>query len=88
MAINAGVNTIEHGYYATPALFQLMVDKGTIFVPTLGIAERLAPNYAQLAAQTKLAFDMGVRLACGADTGTFPHGFVGPTLVRTGRKLD
>lgn len=74
-AVKAGVNTIEHGYFANEELFQLMKEKGTIFVPTLAVCENLhKKRFSEILKQTKLAYDIGVRLACGGDTGTFPHG--------------
>ena len=75
MAVNAGVNTIEHAYFANEELFKLMVNKKTTFVPTLAICERVHQvRYHEIKAQTKLAYDLGVRFACGGDTGTYPHG--------------
>jgi imidazolonepropionase-like amidohydrolase len=75
MAVKAGVKTIEHGYFADAALFQLMNNKGTIFVPTLAVCERLHKGrFEEILKQTKMAYDIGVRFACGGDTGTFPHG--------------
>lgn len=37
MTIKAGATTIEHVYYANKEMFRLMVEKGTIFVPTLSV---------------------------------------------------
>jgi imidazolonepropionase-like amidohydrolase len=75
MAVKAGVKTIEHGYFADAALFQLMKKMGTIFVPTLTVCERLHKGrFEEISKQTKLAYDIGVRFACGGDIGTFPHG--------------
>lgn len=75
MAVKAGVNSIEHAYFANQELFELMVEKQCILVPTLAVCERLhQKRFKQIMAQTKLAHDLGVRLACGGDTGTYPHG--------------
>jgi imidazolonepropionase-like amidohydrolase len=74
-AARAGVDTIEHGYFANEELFTLMKEKGVIFVPTLAVCERLhSQRFPEILKQTKLAYDIGVRLACGGDTGTYPHG--------------
>ncbi|PYI08729.1 amidohydrolase [Aspergillus sclerotiicarbonarius CBS 121057] len=74
-AIDAGVNTIEHAYFATDDMFQRMLEKNVILVPTLAIAERLhARRFEQVLSQVKRAHELGVRLACGGDTGTYPHG--------------
>ncbi|KAK1849538.1 amidohydrolase [Colletotrichum chrysophilum] len=74
-AIEAGVNTIEHVYFGTDDMFMRMIEKGVIMVPTLAIAEKLhAHRFDQILKQVKRAHDLGVRLACGGDTGTYPHG--------------
>jgi len=70
MAVRAGVNTIEHAYFASAELFEAMKASGCVFVPTLGVCEVLhAKRFSSIKAQAKLAFDIGVRMACGADTG-------------------
>lgn len=75
MAVKAGVNSIEHAYFANEELFRLMVEKNCILVPTLAVCERLhQKRFMEIKAQTKLAYDLGVRFACGGDTGTYPHG--------------
>ena len=48
-------------------------DNGTIFVPTLAVMELYMPMKPVLA-QVKKCFDMGVKIACGGDTGAFAHG--------------
>lgn len=75
MAVKAGVDSIEHGYFADETLFKLMVEKGCLFVPTLAVCERLhRRRFREILDQTKMAYDLGVRFACGGDTGTYPHG--------------
>ena len=74
-AVKAGVNTIEHGYFANKELFTLMKEKETIFVPTLAVCEVLhRKRFSEILQQTKMAYNIGVRFACGGDTGTYPHG--------------
>lgn len=74
-AIDAGVHSIEHAYFATDDMFQRMVEKKVILVPTLAIAEKLhAKRFRQILCQVKRAHELGVRIACGGDTGTYPHG--------------
>lgn len=74
-AIRAGVTSVEHAYFATEEVFREMAKNKVIFVPTLAVCERLhAARFDQIKAQTKMAHQMGVRLACGGDTGTYPHG--------------
>ena len=41
-AIGAGVDTIEHGYGGTPAIFKAMHDKGIARCPTLAAADAVA----------------------------------------------
>ncbi|QKX58679.1 uncharacterized protein TRUGW13939_05806 [Talaromyces rugulosus] len=75
MAVKAGVDSIEHAYFANRDLFELMAEKGCILVPTLAVCERLHKHrITEILGQTKLAYDIGVRFACGGDTGTYPHG--------------
>ncbi|KAF1344451.1 hypothetical protein BDV97DRAFT_267369, partial [Delphinella strobiligena] len=72
MAAKAGVTTVEHGMYASEEALQAMKECGTIFVPTVAIiGEEL---FWTMVKNTKRAFDLGVKLACGGDTGAFPHG--------------
>jgi imidazolonepropionase-like amidohydrolase len=74
-AVEAGVNTIEHVYFSTDELFRKMAAKNVILVPTLAIAERLhAKRFSEIRSQVKRAHELGVRMACGGDTGTYPHG--------------
>jgi imidazolonepropionase-like amidohydrolase len=74
-AIEAGVNTLEHVYFATDDMFKKMVVKNVILVPTLAIAEKLhAHRFDQILKNVKRAHELGVRLACGGDTGTYSHG--------------
>lgn len=79
MAVRAGVTTVEHIFEDSAEigdeLFREMAKTGTIWVPTLATAELLAPEvFAACKARVKKAYDMGVRLAAGGDTGTFNHG--------------
>ncbi|CAK7199580.1 hypothetical protein SEUCBS139899_002261 [Sporothrix eucalyptigena] len=75
MAVAAGVHTIEHAYFADEELFLSMKAKGCLFVPTLAVCERLhKKRFPEILEQTKLAHKLGVRLAVGGDTGTYPHG--------------
>lgn len=75
MAVNAGVDTIEHAIFGNEELYKLMSEKKCLLCPTLAISERLHKrDFKQLLIQTKMAYDLGVPLACGGDTGTFPHG--------------
>nr|XP_031859985.1 uncharacterized protein CI109_004592 [Kwoniella shandongensis]KAA5527057.1 hypothetical protein CI109_004592 [Kwoniella shandongensis] len=79
MASNAGVTTIEHGYVSSSAALDTMKKNGTVFIPTLSVYElekkALGDKFwGTILNHTKNAFDKGVTLACGGDTGAFKHG--------------
>ena len=49
-AVRAGISSIEHGTYMTPEIMDLMIEKGTYYVPTISagkfVAEKAAvPNF-------------------------------------------
>lgn len=74
-AARAGSLTIEHAYWADEETLLIMKEKGCIMVPTLAVCERLYKSrMPQILSQVKRAWELGVRLACGGDTGTYPHG--------------
>jgi imidazolonepropionase-like amidohydrolase len=88
MAIEAGVDTIEHGYGGTPETFHLMREKGVAYLPTLTAVEstetyfnhyvpgRSAPTpRMQEAAQAfRNALAAGTTIGNGSDVGVFRHG--------------
>lgn len=75
MAAKAGVTTVEHGHEVGDAALEEMKRNKTIFVPTLAVIETLQPeNLPTVLKTAKKAFDMGIRLAAGGDTGAFNHG--------------
>ncbi|KAI7161268.1 hypothetical protein KC349_g2933 [Hortaea werneckii] len=75
MAARAGVTTVEHGFEPMDGseAMQAMLDNGTIFVPTLSVVEQHI-DVRPVLRQVKEAHQRGVKLACGGDTGAFPHG--------------
>jgi imidazolonepropionase-like amidohydrolase len=87
-AVEAGVDTIEHGYGASEATFRLMKAKGVAYVPTLTAPEATSiyfqhyvpgtspPTSAMQAAEHafRLALSVGVTIGAGSDVGVFPHG--------------
>jgi imidazolonepropionase-like amidohydrolase len=87
-AIEAGVDTIEHGYGGNEEVFALMAKKKVAYLPTLATAEAyavyfhhyqpgLSPLPPELEAATnafKLALKYGVTIGLGSDVGVFPHG--------------
>ena len=87
-AIEAGVDTIEHGYGGTEEVFVLMAQKKIGYLPTLATAEAYAvyfhnykpgqtllPSELEAAINAfKLALKHGVIIGLGSDVGVFPHG--------------
>src|SRR5436190_8590900 len=87
-AIEAGVDTIEHGYGGTEEVFPLMASKGVAYLPTLTAAEAYAeyfhgykPGQSPLPPQLeralkafKLALKSKVMIGLGSDVGVFAHG--------------
>lgn len=88
-AINAGVDSIEHGSFMKPETLQLMKEKGVYLTPTLIAAEwvvRTIDKYpppvqakarAAIAARAEMfrnAVKTGVKISFGTDAGVFPHG--------------
>jgi imidazolonepropionase-like amidohydrolase len=80
-AVKAGADSIEHGilpgagcFDFDDALVQMMLDKGTYFVPTLAIAwahKDVYPDvFAGLKSTVKKLHDAGVSIAAGTDSGT------------------
>src|SRR6266436_8093823 len=88
-AIEAGVDSIEHGSFLKPETLTLMKTKGTFLTPTLMATEWIMSkidNYppalqakaraaaAARSAMFRNAVKMGVKIALGTDAGVFPHG--------------
>src|SRR5437773_5683175 len=89
MAIQAGVDSIEHGSFMKPDTLAMMREKGTYLVPTLlagewtgGKADKFPPEIAAkaraaLAGRSDMfrrALKSGVKIAFGTDSGVSPHG--------------
>ena len=88
-AIEAGVDSIEHGSFMKPETLTLMKNKGTYLTPTLMATEWIMSkidNYppalqakakAAAAARSDMfrnAVKMGVKVSFGTDAAVFPHG--------------
>ena len=85
-AVEAGVDTIEHGDEGTPAVFALMKARGVAYCPTLAATDAItryggwngqAPEPARIAAKRasfRAALAAGVTMCAGGDTGVFAHG--------------
>jgi imidazolonepropionase-like amidohydrolase len=88
-AIEAGVDSIEHGSFMQPETLTMMKRKGTFLTPTLMATEWIMgkiDNYppalqakakAAAAARSDMfrnAVKMGVKISFGTDAAVFPHG--------------
>lgn len=85
-AVEAGVDTIEHGYGGTAEVFAAMAAKHIALCPTLAAVDATsryrgwtgdepAPaGVRQSRESLKLALKAGVSICMGGDVGVFPHG--------------
>ncbi len=88
-AVEAGVDSIEHGSFLSAATLQLMKQKGVYLVPTrmtqlwVGkkadsyppkIAGKARAAYAAHSEMMKNALKIGVPIAFGTDAAVYPHG--------------
>ena len=88
-AIEAGVDSIEHGSFLKPETLALMKTKGTFLTPTLLASEyikgKLGQYPANVQAKAMAAYDarsemfrnalkIGVKISFGTDAAVFPHG--------------
>ena len=88
-AIEAGVDSIEHGSFMKPETLAMMKKKGTFLTPTLMASEwimRKIDNYppalqakarAATAARSDMfrnAVKMGIKISFGTDAAVYPHG--------------
>ena len=86
-AAEAGVHTIDHGFYLGDETMRLMKEKGIFVVPTFAIQEYFADHASSPAAGAferrlldlhtanfRKALAAGVPVAAGSDVGPFPHG--------------
>lgn len=86
-SVLAGVDTIEHGFYGTREVFEMMAKHHVAYLPTLEAVAAYAeyfqhwkpgdpPTEEMSASQNafKLAMQAGVIIGCGSDVGVFAHG--------------
>jgi imidazolonepropionase-like amidohydrolase len=88
-AVNAGVDSIEHGSFLKPETLNLMKSKGTFLTPTLMATDYIMPRLktypaevqkkAQAAGDARSemfrnAVKIGVKISFGTDAAVFPHG--------------
>jgi len=87
-AIEAGVDTIEHGFGGTPEVFHLMASRKVGYLPTLTAVEAYAEYFdgykpgkdpftdkmQEALRAFKAAMESGVTIGLGSDVGVFAHG--------------
>ena len=83
-SVEAGVDSVEHGFYIADADLKTMIAKGIYYVPTLFVGEYVAEGRSAAgahvwvdmvnihAATFKRALNAGVKIAFGTDAGGFP----------------
>jgi len=89
MAVQAGVDSIEHGSFMSPQTLAMMKERGTFLVPTLLAGDWVmksidkfpppiaAKGRAAVAARSDMfrnAMKAGVKIAFGTDSAVSPHG--------------
>lgn len=88
LAVEAGVDSIEHGYGASEATFRLLKQHGVAYEPTLTAVESTAeyfehyvPGQSEPTARMReaerafrTALKLGVTIGNGSDVGVFTHG--------------
>jgi len=86
MAVQAGVDTIEHGGWLTDEVVAEMVRQGTWYVPTFAVYRwhgTIGPEFKQIRARGMrqhhlrsfaLAREAGVKIAMGTDLGGYGYG--------------
>ncbi|MFC5568678.1 amidohydrolase family protein [Lysobacter yangpyeongensis] len=87
MAIEAGVDSIEHGTAGTAATFRLMRERDIAWLPTLTAVEAYGeyfegykpgqaptPEMQEAARAFRAALDAGTTIGCGSDVGVYRHG--------------
>jgi imidazolonepropionase-like amidohydrolase len=87
MAVDAGVDSIEHGYGGSAATFRRMRERGVAYLPTLTAVESTeeyfnhyvpgsppTPRMLEAGRAFRAARAAGVTIGCGSDVGVFRHG--------------
>ncbi|MFC5740726.1 metal-dependent hydrolase family protein [Dyella tabacisoli] len=88
MAVEAGVDSIEHGYGASESTFKLLKQRGVAYLPTLTAVASTAeyfdhyrpgqseptPRMREAEKAFRSALKLGVIIGNGSDVGVFAHG--------------
>ncbi len=96
-AVNAGVHSLEHGYFIEPETLKLMAAKGVCWTPTIAaMANQISDpdqrfsaaqldiikrNAARQLEMIQFAFEAGVKLSIDTDSGSYNVPH-GPTFLR------
>ncbi|MCO5725345.1 metal-dependent hydrolase family protein [Robiginitalea marina] len=84
-AVQAGVETIEHGDGGTAEVFRMMKEKGVVLYPTLAAGDAIeryggwdgiteSDRISRKKESFRLALASGVAIGFGGDVGVYPHG--------------
>lgn len=74
-AVRAGVTSVEHGFMLDDDVLREMQQGGTIWVPTLSVFDLFyRDKMPDILARVHRGWELGVKIACGGDTGPFAHG--------------
>jgi imidazolonepropionase-like amidohydrolase len=89
MALEAGVDSIEHGSWLDERSYELLVETGAYLVPTLAVKDFVRESLAQRSPEDRArleasinehprrvfeAFQAGAKIASGSDAGVSRHG--------------
>ncbi len=94
VAVESGIDCIEHGSLMSDATIDLLVERGTFLVATTYLSEAMDTSHAAPELQAKAAevfpqarrtisraIERGVKVACGTDAPAIPHGRNAKELV-------
>jgi len=87
VAVESGIDCIEHGSLMSESTIDLLVERGTFLVATTYLTEGMDTSHADAELQAKAAIvfpqarqtittaiERGVKIACGTDAPAIPHG--------------
>ena len=94
VAVECGIDCLEHGSLMSDETLDLLVERGTFLVATTYLADGMDTSHAAPELQAKAAevfprarqtiskaIDRGIRVACGTDAPAIPHGRNAKELV-------
>ena len=94
VAVECGIDCLEHGSLMSDDTLDLLVERGTFLVATTYLADGMDTSHAAPELQAKAAevfprarrtiskaIDRGIRVACGTDAPAIPHGRNAKELV-------